>query len=162
MITTDLGTIFWTTIGFGAVLFILGKYAWRPVLNILRERENNIESALKSAELARKAMAQLKAENEKILAEAKLERDEILKEARDVKVKLINEAKEQAAEEAQKMIETARLSFKAEKEIAMNEIKNQVAALAIKVAEKILNEKLSDYKDQKELMDNLMKDLKLN
>ena len=162
MITTDLGTIFWTTIGFGIVLFILGKFAWKPVLNILKEREHSIDSALKAAETAREEMAQLKADNEKIMAEAKAERDGLLKEARDLKDKIINEAKDKATEEANKIVEIARQNFKSEKDAAINEIKNQVANISVKVAEKILKQKLSEYSEQKELMDDFLKDMKLN
>jgi len=162
MITTDIGTIFWTTIGFGIVLFILGKFAWKPVLNILKERDNSIESALKAAEVAREEMAQLKADNEKVFAEAKLERDNILKEAKEIKDKMIEEAKELATKEANKMIETARKNFKLEKEAAINEIKDQVTNISVKVAEKILKHKLSEYNEQKELMDKFLKDIKLN
>jgi len=162
MINPDVGAIFWTTIGFGLVLFLLGKFAWKPVLNILKERDNNIESALKAAELAKEEMTKLKADNEKIMAEAKIERDNLLKEARELKDKMISEAKEQAADEANKIVEIARQNFRSEKEAAINEIKDQVATLSVQVAEKILKQQLSQYKDQKELMDSLMKDLKLN
>lgn len=162
MITPDIGTIFWMTIAFGLVLFILGKFAWKPILNALKERDHSIESALKSAELARVEMAQLKTDNDKIMAEAKVERDNVLNEARNLKDKIIAEAKEKAAEEANRIMETARINFRAEKDAAVNEIKNQVALLSVQVAEKILKQKLTEYKEQKDLIENMMKDIKMS
>jgi F-type H+-transporting ATPase subunit b len=162
LITPDVGTVFWMFIAFLIVLFILGKFAWKPILNALKQRENSIEMALKSAEMAKKEMEKVKADNEKIMEEAKSERDNLLKEARELKEQIINEAKEQAADEANKMIETARANFRNERSAAMNEMKNQVARLSINVAEKILRQKLSEYKNQQELMEGFMKDIKFN
>ena len=162
LVRPDIGLLFWMMITFITVMIVLKKFAWKPILNNLKERDNNIASALKAAELAKQEMAQLKADNEKIMTEAKAERDNLLKEARDLKDKIIGEAKEQASVEANKIIETARQNFRSEKDAAINEIKNQVATLSVQVAEKILKQKLSEYSDQKVLMDGLMKDLKLN
>ena len=147
LVRPDIGLLFWMMITFITVMIVLKKFAWKPILNNLKERDNNIASALKAAELAKQEMAQLKADNEKIMTEAKAERDNLLKEARDLK---------------DKIIETARQNFRSEKDAAINEIKNQVATLSVQVAEKILKQKLSEYSDQKVLMDGLMKDLKLN
>ena len=162
LVTPSIGLLFWMFITFGVVLFVLKKFAWKPILNALKERDQSIESALQSAELAREEMTQLKADNQKIMIEAKKERDELLMEARNLKDKIITEAKEKAAAEANKILETARQNFRSEKEAAINEIKNQVAVLSVEVAEKILKQKLSEYKEQKELIENMMKDLKMN
>ncbi len=162
LVTPSVGLFFWMFLTFGIVMFVLKKFAWKPILNILKERDDSIEAAIKSADIARQEMAQLKADNEKIMAEAKVERDNLLKEAKDLKDKIIGEARDKAAEEAAKMMETARENLKAEKDAALNEIKGQIATLSVQVAEKILKQKLGDQKEQKELMNDYLKDLKLN
>ena len=141
---------------------MLRKYAWKPILNAVNEREKSIEDALASAEKAKEAMAQLKSDNEALLTEARAERDEILKEARDVKDKIISEAKTKANEDADKIIATARESIQHEKLAAITELKNQVAVLSIEIAEKILKNELSSDDKQKAMIDNVVKDISLN
>jgi F-type H+-transporting ATPase subunit b len=162
LITPDYGLLFWMVLAFSVVLIILKKYAWKPILNALKEREKSIEGALKSAEKAKAEMAKLQADNEKILAEARLERDKLIKEARQMKDKIIEEAKTQAQVEAQKLVEAARTSIISEKKAAINEIKDQVANLSIQVAEKLIREKLAENANQSEYIDKLLKDIKLN
>jgi len=162
LITPGIGLLFWMFISFGIVVFILGKTAWKPIIKALRERENSIDSALQSAELARKDMAKLHDENEKIMATAKKERDSLLKEAKEFKEDMIKEAKEQAALEAKNLIDSARINLQNEKTAAINEIKVQIAKLSVEIAEKILKQKLSESKDHKDLIENLIKDVKLN
>lgn len=156
------GTIFWMIIAFSVVLFVLKKFAWKPILNALKARDESIEEALKSAEKARQDMAQLQSDNEKVLAEAKLERDKIIKEARELKDEIINEAKKRAAVESDKVIENAREVIKSEKSAAVKEIKEQVADLSIKIAEKILEHNLADITDQKDLIDKFLRETKVN
>jgi len=161
LVTPGLGLVFWMLLTFSILLFILKKFAWKPILNTLREREKSIENALLSAEKAKQEMSKLKSDNEKILAEARLEREGILKEARQMKEKVIDEAKEQAQIEAKKIVDSARSSIEAEKSAALNEIKNQVANLSISIAEKLLKRKLDDP-GQTELINQSLKDIKLN
>jgi F-type H+-transporting ATPase subunit b len=161
LVSPNVGTIFWMLLFFSIVLLILKKFAWKPILNTLRSREKTIEDALLSAEHAKEEIIKLKADNEKILAEARQERDKLMKEARTMKDKIILDAQELAKEEGKKIIEGARLSIENEKKSAINEIKNQIAVLSIFIAEKILHEKLNDNK-QKELIDDLLKDIKLS
>jgi F-type H+-transporting ATPase subunit b len=156
------GTVIWMLIAFLTVFFLLKKFAWKPILNALKLREETIENALKSAEETKLEMANLQTKSELILAEAKLERDKIIKEARNLKDGIVNEAKQQAAAEADKIIESVKNTIKVEKEAAINEIKEQSATLAIFIAEKLLQEKLSGDANQKELIDRLLKDVKLN
>lgn len=156
------GTVIWMLIAFTSIFFILKKFAWKPVLGALKQREDTIEKALKSADQARKEMEKLQSNNEKIIAEGKLERDKIIKEARDLKDSIINEAKTQASSEADKLIENARNNIKSEKESAIREIKEHTAALSINIAEKLLQEKLTDTKEQKELIDRLLRNVKTN
>jgi F-type H+-transporting ATPase subunit b len=162
LISPDLGTIFWTTIAFLFVLLILRKFAWRPILTFLKEREFSIENALQAAEKARKEMSKLQLDNEKIIAEAKSERDKIIKEARDTKESIIEEATEQAVNESKKLIEKARISIQNEKINAMKEIKNQVSVLSVEIAAKILQKKLSIDKEHQELIEKSLRDIKLN
>ena len=127
LITPGTGLIFWQLFGFLGLLFILIKFAWKPMLAALDERESSIENALKSAETARNEMANLKAENEKLLAEARLERDIILKKAQDASVKMIDEAKEDAIKAGAQMIASAKAVIETEKKAALADMKTQVA-----------------------------------
>ncbi len=162
LVTPGIGLIFWTVVIFSILLFILRKFAWKPINNAVKNRENSIRSALLAADKARKDMEKLKADNEKIIKEARKERDNMMKEARDVKAKMITEAKQNAELEAKKLIELARLNIQSEKASAITEIKEQIAKLSVEIAEKILREELKDQKESKELMQKLLKDIKLN
>jgi len=160
-VTPDYGTIFWMLIIFGIVLFILKKFAWVPILKALKDREKSISDALNSAEKARKDVAGLKASNDQIIIEARKEKDLILKEARDIKDKIIAEAKIQANAETQKGIENARQQIIAEKTAAINDIKEQVAELSVRIAEIVIKKQLDNPNDQKMLVEDQLKDLKL-
>jgi F-type H+-transporting ATPase subunit b len=162
LVTPDYGLLFWMVLTFLAVLYILKKFAWGPILSSLKEREDSIEEALESAQKAREEMGKLKSDNEKILAEARNERSQMLKEAKDLQLKMIEEAKQKASQEADKMIEAARRSIENEKEAAISEMKENIASLSVLIAEKILKKQLDDPQKQKELMDQYLKDIKLN
>lgn len=162
LITPGLGLIFWMVLSFSVILFILKKFAWKPILKALKERENTIDTALKSADKAREKMEQLKADNEKTIKEAKNIRDSLLKEARQVKDKIIVEAKQKANSEATKIIADAKRKIENEKEAALDEIKNQVAGFSVEIAEKILKKKLEKTKDQKDLINELIDEIKIN
>jgi len=162
LVTPGIGLIFWTTFIFFLLLIILRIFAWKPILNAVKNREKSIKSALDSAEKAKEDMKKLLAKNEEILQKAKIERDSLMKEAREVKEKIINEAKEKALQEAAKLIESARLNIRNEKTAAIAEIKAQVAVLSVEIAEKILREKLSHDKEQNALITRLMDDVKIN
>ncbi len=162
LIKPAIGLIFWMCLTFFIVLFILKKFAWKPILKALKDREDSIQNALDTAKKAREEMAGLKADNEKIIAEAKTERDIILKEAREIKDKMINEAKDRASKEADKIVAIARENIQNEKMAAITELKNQVAKLSIDIAEKILTEELSSPAKQKQLVSALLDDVNLN
>lgn len=157
-----VGLLFWTSLVFVILLFLLGKFAWKPILNAIKTREEGIEKALASAESALNDMRELKSNNEKILADARNERDALLKEARDTKEAIIAEAKTKAAKEADRLMAAAREAITAEKNAAVSEIKAQIATLSIDIAEKILKSELSSDEKQKSLVSNLMKDVNLN
>ncbi len=162
LVTPAIGMIFWTTLFFLILLFILGKYAWPAILSAVAARNESIRKALDSAEKAREEMVQLQADNEKILAEAKKERDAMMKDARDVKDIIIAEAKEKAGAEASRMIQNAKEAIRSEKDAAVLEMKSQMAKLSIEIAEKVLVERLSNDKAQKDLVDKLVNDIDLN
>uniref|UniRef100_UPI003217EE14 F0F1 ATP synthase subunit B n=1 Tax=uncultured Draconibacterium sp. TaxID=1573823 RepID=UPI003217EE14 len=162
LVMPNPGTVIWMLVIFGIVVFILKKFAWRPILDALKERETSIANALNSAEEAKREVAGLKADNEKVIAEARKERDEILKEAKELKGKIVAEAKEKAAEEAQKTIDQARQQIEAEKTAAINDIKKQVADLSIVIAEKVIKKELENKGEQKKMVDGLVDDIKLN
>jgi len=156
-----IGTVFWTTLIFLLFLFLLTKFAWKPILNAVKAREEIIKSSLESAEKAREDMKRLQADNEAILKKAREEREIILKEARDVRDKLINEAKERAGEEAEKLIDKAREGIDREKTKAMAEIHDQVAYLSVEIASRLLGEKLKESDEQNKLIENYLKDIDL-
>lgn len=162
MLSVSLGTVIWSTIAFLVVLLILKKTAWRPILKMLRDREDSIENALQEAEKAREEMANLRSDNEKLLKDAREERDVILKEARDVKDNIISEAKNKAREEGDRMIASAKEEIESQKRSAIQELKSQVASLSIQIAEKVIREELSDETRQKELVNNYLEEAKLN
>jgi F-type H+-transporting ATPase subunit b len=162
LIKPQLGLIFWMTISFLTVLFILGKFAWPMILKSLKDREESIANALNAAKLAKEEMAALKSDNEKLIMQARAERDQMLKEARDTKDSIIAEAKNKATSEANRIMAQTRESINNEKMAAITELKNQVAAMSVEIAEKILRQELSNDDKQKNLMDNLIKDISLN
>lgn len=162
LITPEWGLIFWTGISFLVLLFILRKFAWKPILNSVNDRESSIKNALAEAEKARLEMQNLQADNERILKEARAEREAMLKEAREIKNKIVSDAKEEAQEQASKMIEQAQVAIESEKKAAMAELKSHVAGLAVDIAEKVVREELSNKNKQLELVESMLNDATLN
>ncbi len=162
LVTPDFGLVFWMLVTFGIVLFLLKKFAWKPILQSLKERETSIEDALKSAEKARDEMAKIQADNDKILQQAKTERESLLKEAREVKDKIIADAKTEATSEAAKIIVSARRQIESEKATALSQIRQEVVSLSVEIAEKILRENLKSDARQTEFASKLLKDIQLN
>ncbi len=162
LVKPEFGLIFWMVISFGLILLILKKFAWKPILNMLHERETSIQNALDSAERAKEEMKALQSSNEKILADARNERDLMLKDAREIREKMIADAKGIATKEGERMLTMARENIQNEKMAAITELKNQVATLSIEIAEKILKSELSSDEKQKTLVNTLLKDVNLN
>lgn len=158
----SVGLFFWQVLLFLVLLFLLKKYAWKPILVSVREREEKIKEGLESADKSKEMMRELREDNEKLLAEARIERDGIIKAAREAKEKMISEAKAKANEEADKVIKSAQETIKAEKSAAMNEIKIHVAELSVSIAEKILKNEIAADGKQKELIESAINDAKLN
>jgi len=158
----SVGLFFWQTLLFVALILLLKKFAWKPILDAVNEREQGIKDALDSAEQAKQEMANLQADNEKLLKEARAERDAMLKEARGIKNKMINDAKEEAKGEADKMVAQAQAAIESEKKAAIADLKNQVASLSLEIAEKVVRENLSSDDKQQKLVKNLLDDSSLN
>lgn len=156
------GLIFWQLVTFLVVLFLLSKFAWKPIMTSLHEREASIESALRQADQAKLEMQSLKAENEKLLAEARMERDRILREATQTGNALLEEARTRATEEGNRMVENARESIINEKKAALTEVKNLAATLSIEIAERILKHELKDQAAQQALVNDYIKEVNLN
>ena len=158
----SLGLFFWQFLIFVGLIFLLKKFAWKPILDAVNEREEGIRNALLSAENAKKEMQNLKSDNEKLLAEARLERDTMMKEAREIKEKMINDAKTEAQVAGQKMIEQAKASIESEKNAALAELKAQVSTLSLDIAEKLLKDELCNKEAQTKLVEKMLGDVKLN
>lgn len=156
------GLFFWQFIILLIVIFILGKFAWKPIIGALEERERNIDSALNKAELARQEMARLTAQNEELMKQARAERDLILKEAKTLKDKMLAEAKTSAQTEGAKLIDKAKIEIENQKKAALTELKSQVSNLSLEIAERVLRTELADKGKQQELVNDLLKDVKLN
>jgi len=162
LVTPEVGLIFWTALSFFILLFILGKFAWKPILAAVNEREQSIETALSRAEAVREEMARLTNENETLLKQARAERDAILSDATKVKNQIIGDAKEAAQKEGARLLDSARMEINNQKLIAIADIKNQVASLSLEIAEKVLRKQFEDQKKQDELVKELLKEVKLS
>ena len=162
LVTPSIGLMFWTGLVFIILLFLLTKFAWKPVLSAVKARESKIEEALNAAQQAKADIADLKSQNEEMRKEALVERDALLKEAREIKDKIIAEAKDASKIEGDRIIENARETIKNEKMAAITEIKNQVATLSIEIAEKIVKQELSTDERQKSLVSNLVAEVNVN
>lgn len=162
LVTPGFGLVFWTTVSFLILLVLLRKFAWKPILSAVNDREESIEEAIQQAQKAREEMANLKADNERILNEARAERDQMLKEARDIRDNMINESKDVAKNEADKIMTSAREAIENEKKAALTELRNTVGTLAIEVAEKVLRDELTNTDKSKKLADEFLSEIELN
>ena len=162
LVTPGFGLIFWTSVVFIILLFLLKRMAWTPILNNVDARNKSIEEALEAAKNARDEMSSLKADNDRILKEARAQRDEMLKEARELKANIISEAKNAAKDEADKMIASAKVVIENEKAGAISELKNTVGSLSVDIAEKVLRAELKDVDKQNAFIADMLKDIKLN
>ncbi|OJV51771.1 MAG: ATP synthase F0 subunit B [Bacteroidetes bacterium 43-16] len=162
LITPALGLFFWTLVAFLIVLFILKKFAWKPILKMLNERETGIANSIASAEKVKLEMAEMKAENERLLQDAREERSLMLKEAKETKDRIVNEAKEQAKVEANKIMEDARQQIENKKNAALTEVKNEIGNMAVAVAEKVLRKQLDPAQAQSDYINMLANEIKLN
>lgn len=158
----SFGLFIWQTIIFVGLILLLKKFAWKPILDAVNEREEGIKNALLSADNARKEMQNLQNDNQRILQEARMERDALLKDAREMKDKMVADAKNEAQVQGQKMIEQAKAAIESEKNAAMAELKLQVSTLSLQIAEKLLKDELSNKDNQVKLVEKMLGDAKLN
>jgi len=162
LVNPDIGLIFWMTLSFLILLFLLGKFAWKPVLRMLQQREEKITKALNEATLAKEQMKQLTADNERLLAQAKDERDAILVEARKVSQKMYDDAKAKADAEGQRIVIAAKESIAIEKQKAMADLKNLVAELSLEIAESVIRQEFSDKNRYNEYVNKRIGEIVLN
>ena len=157
----SIGLFFWQSIIFIGLLFLLKKYAWGPILSSVNERENSIKDALKAAKDARSEMENLQSDNQRILKEARAEKEALLKEARSIRSEIISTAKEDAKDEAQKILIQAQQAIQNEKRTAINELKDQVGSVALEIAEKVIRKELDSKDKQMDLVNEILKDTEL-
>ena len=162
LVTPDIGLLFWMLFSFGILFFLLRKYAWKPILNMVQKREDSIEQALKDADKARERVEKMQEENERILAEARAEREKIFRDAQEIREKIIGEAREQAVRDKDKIMRDARASIEAEKNAAIWEMRNVAADLSVQIAEKLIRRELSNEQKKKELIEQMMSEMPVN
>lgn len=162
LVLPDTGLLFWMIITFSISLWILGKYAWKQIMKSLKERSEKIQNSIDAAELAKLEVENLKEENKKVMAEARAERDKLLQEAKEIKDKMIRVAEQEAKDKANKVIEDARIQIESEKHKALSEVKASIADLSIDISEKIIMKELDNKEKQKDYINELVKDAKLN
>jgi F-type H+-transporting ATPase subunit b len=162
LVLPDPGLMIWSTLAFLILLFILGKFAWKPIMKAIGEREKGINDAIATAEKVKAEMAQLQNDNEKLLAQTREERAQILKEAKDIKDKMINDAKEQAKEAAAKIMAETQQAIENQKMAAVIDLKNQVGNMVIEVSEKVLRRELANKTEQETYIKQLTNEIKLN
>jgi F-type H+-transporting ATPase subunit b len=162
LLTPDPGLLFWMLVSFGIVFFVLAKFGFPIIVKMVEERKAFIDQSLEAAKQANERLKGIQEEGERILSETRDERSSILKEAKEIRAKIVNEAKEQAQVEAGKIMEEARRNIEKEKVLAIQDIRNQVATLAIDIAEKILRKNLENKSAQQELVDKLVAEAQLN
>jgi F-type H+-transporting ATPase subunit b len=162
LLLPKLGLILWTLVAFIIVLYILGKYAWKPILKSLDDREKNISDSILSAENMKKEMAQMQSENEALLAKAREERSQMMREAKEMRDKIIQEAKDQARKETNKIVADAQDVINQQKMAAITDLKNQVGNLVLEVSEKVLRRELNNKEDQEKYIQELAQHIELN
>ena len=162
LITPDFGLLFYQTITFLVLLLLLSRFAWKPIMSSLREREETIEGALRSAELARQEMTKLRADNERLLDEARAERDTMMRKAQQTADAIVEEAKNKAAAESNRIVESARAAILSERQAAIDDIRRQVATLSVDIAEKVIRRQINGDTQQRQLVDQFVKDIHLS
>ena len=156
LVTPDFGLLFWQVLTFLTVLFVLSRFAWKPIMSGLKEREESIENALAEAKKAREEIAGLKADNENLLAEARKERDKMLQEAQQIAASMVQDAKDKAGKESQALLNAAKAEIEISKEAALAELKNYLASTSLLIAEKVIRKNLSGDAAQQELVKDLL------
>ena len=162
LVLPDIGLVFWNTIAFLILLIVLGKFAWKPMLKAIAERESGIEEDLLRADKMKAEIAAMQNENEALLAKAREERAGMIKDAKDTADKMVSDAKDKAKQEYERIISDAQVAITQQKNAALTEVKNQVGSLVVEVAEKILRKELSNKAEQESYIKQIAEGVKLN
>ena len=162
LVLPDIGLVFWNTIAFLVLLIVLGKFAWKPMLKAIAERESGIEEALLRADKMKAEIAAMQNENEALLVKAREERAGMIKDAKETADKMVSDAKDKAKQEYERIISDAQLAITQQKNAALTEVKNQVGTLVVEVAEKILRKELSNKAEQESYIKQIAEGVKLN
>ena len=162
LLTPEIGLLFWQLVVFLLLVFVLSRFAWKPITQSLKEREDNIQSALDMAERTRVEMAKMQADNQKLLGEARAERDAIIRTANDTRDRIVGEAQQKASEEGKRIMDQTREAMQAERQAMMAQVKKEVVELSLGIAEKVLRKELSDKKSQEDLVNGLVAEARLN
>ena len=162
LVLPDIGLVFWNTIAFLVLLIVLGKFAWKPMLKAIAERESGIEEALLRADKMKAEIAAMQNENEALLAKAREERAGMIKDAKETADKMVSDAKDKAKQEYERIISDAQVAITQQKNAALTEVKNQVGSLVVEVAEKILRKELSNKAEQESYIKQIAEGVKLN
>lgn len=162
LVLPGIGLIFWSTITFLIVLLLLRKFAWKPILDALHQREDFIDESLQAAETAKAEVANMKAENERLLDEARVERDRIIKEANEAGKRMIEDARAEATKQANRQVEEARQAIQTEKAAALADVKQKVAQMSLAIAEKLMRKELANEEAQKQLVQDYLQEVKVN
>lgn len=162
LVNPGFGLVFWTAITFLILLIILRKFAWKPILDAVDEREKSISESLEAADQAKTDMLHLKEDNKQMMKEAREQRDQMLRDAQDMKKRLIADATDEAGKKSAEMIAKAQESIRSEKNAAIKELKSQVGLLSVEIAEKVIKAELKDEKSQKALVEKMLKEVQLN
>jgi F-type H+-transporting ATPase subunit b len=162
LVTPGIGLLFWMLLSFTILLLLLKKFAWKPILSALKDREKSIEEALHAAEKTKQETLRIQQSNEQLLQEALNQRIEMLKEVRKLEESILSEAKKEADINAKRIMDEAKIHIENEKKAAIEEIKNTVVDLSVVIAEKLIKQQLANDKNQKDLISSLLKDLKIN
>ena len=162
LVLPDIGLVFWNTVAFVGLLVVLGKFAWKPMLKAISDREKGIEDSLAKADKMKADLSAMQNENETLLAKAREERATLIKEAKEASEKMVAEAKEKAKAEYERIVADAQVAINQQKNAALTEVKNQVGSLVVEVAEKVLRRELSNKADQEKYIKELADGVKLN
>ena len=162
LVLPDIGLVFWNTVAFLLLLVVLGKFAWKPILKAINDREQGIEDALAKADKMKSELAAMQSENEALLAKAREERATLIKEAKEASEKMIADAKDKAKSEYERIVADAQVAITQQKNAALTEVKNQVGSLVVDVAEKVLRRELSNKAEQETYIKQLADGVKLN
>ena len=162
ILTPDLGLLFWMLLAFAVIFFALAKYGFPAIVGMVEERKNFIDESLRKAHEAQERLANIEKEGESILQEAREKQAQILREAAETRDAIVEQAQEKARTEGARLLDDAKIAIEQEKKAAIADIRSQVAALSVEIAEKVLKQNLKDEQSQMDLIDRMLDDISAN